>query len=384
MTANGKFADAVRNPKRHADAGGAQESPLFPYYAGYSAAFAGSLLASLNLPRHSTILDPWNGSGVTTSTARRFGYEAIGRDLNPAMVVISRAEQTDPQYVGRLLPLARRIVANAHHRRPHPSDAEPLAEWIMPHTARVIRSIETEIRQTLVGRRSSSRRALSSRDVDNLSPLAAVYYVALFALTRKLLARFRPTNPMWIKKPRKPYLRAKADSHQIVDHFLAEVRAFSGLLAVHSFTSPLPTRRSLAVGNSEQLDVKSRSVDLVLTSPPYCTRIDYAQATAVELAVLGFRPLEFDHLRRSLMGTSTVSLGNHFVDPLWGQTCVRFLKRLYKHASKASQTYYFKNHVQYFASLFKSLHEISRVLKPRGQCVIVVQDSYYSKRTWSA
>jgi len=220
MTTSGDFADAVRNPKRYADAGGAQEARLFPYYAGYSAAFAGSLLASLNLPRHSSILDPWNGSGVTTNTARRFGYKADGRDLNPAMVIISKAEQTDPQYVGRLLPLARRIVTEAKHLRLHPSDNEPLAEWIMPRTARVIRSIEIEIRGTLVGRRSSRRRALSSRDVDSLSPLAAVYYVALFTVTRKLLARFRPTNPMWIKKPRKPHLRAKADRQRLVDQFL--------------------------------------------------------------------------------------------------------------------------------------------------------------------
>ena len=72
------------------------------------------------------------------------------------------------------------------------------------------------------------------------------------------------------------------------------------------------------------------------------------------------------------MGTSTVGLSNHSVDPLWGKTCVRFLKRLYRHGSKASKTYYFKNHLQYFASLFKSIREISRVLKRRGKCVIVM------------
>ena len=62
------------------------------------------------------------------------------------MVIISKAEQTEPQYVGRLLPLARRIVTDARLRRLRPSDTEPLAEWIVPRTARLIRSIETEIR----------------------------------------------------------------------------------------------------------------------------------------------------------------------------------------------------------------------------------------------
>ena len=61
----------------------------------------------------------------------------------------------------------------------------------------------------------------------------------------------------------------------------------------------------------------------------------------------------------------------------WGETCNRFLDKLYSHTSKASKTYYFKNHLQYFASLYASIREISRVLKRDGKCAMVVQDSYY-------
>ena len=63
--------------------------------------------------------------------------------------------------------------------------------------------------------------------------------------------------------------------------------------------------------------------------------------------------------------------------PTWGPTCNRFLKSVKCHPSKASRGYYYKNHVQYFDAVFRSLIELKRVLAPRARCVLVLQDSYY-------
>ena len=65
--------------------------------------------------------------------------------------------------------------------------------------------------------------------------------------------------------------------------------------------------RVLQVASSEKLPLAEASVDIVLASPPYCTRIDYAVATSVELSLLGFvRDAGFRDLRRGLIGTTTV------------------------------------------------------------------------------
>lgn len=372
------FANAIIvNPKRYADAAGAQEARLFPYYAGYSAAFASTLLASLDLGSKPCILDPWNGSGITTHTARRFGYKTIGQDLNPVMVLVAKAELLAPQDVGRLIPLAQDILGKARRQQTRATKGDPLSDWMVPTTASFIRAIETQINVSLVSS-GPYRRLRGRRDFDRTSSLAAFFYVVLFGVTRRLLNKFKATNPMWTKRPAKPHLRAKAYKKRVGALFLEEVRLLSGLLAVHSF---LVTDRSrtcfVGLGNSERTSLKSRSIDMVLTSPPYCTRIDYAMATAIELAVLRFSAAEFDTLRRSLMGTSTVSAEEVMKTAAWGKTCNQFLRKLYAHTSKASKTYYFKNHLQYFASLYASIREISRVLKRNGKCVIVVQDSYY-------
>jgi hypothetical protein len=101
-------------------------------------------------------------------------------------------------------------------------------------------------------------------------------------------------------------------------------------------------------------------------------------ATSAELSLLGFGPSSgFKELRRGLIGSVTVPKAAPATSATWGKTCLGFLGDLRGHGSKASATYYYKNHLQYFRSLSSSVTEIGRVLRPGGGCVLVVQDSYY-------
>src|SRR5690606_22121971 len=63
----------------------------------------------------------------------------------------------------------------------------------------------------------------------------------------------------------------------------------------------------------------------------------------------------------------------------WGRTCLDFIERLETHSSKASNSYYLKNHLKYFDDLYRSIGEIGRTLKVNGKACVVVQDSYYKE-----
>ena len=65
--------------------------------------------------------------------------------------------------------------------------------------------------------------------------------------------------------------------------------------------------------------------------------------------------------------------------PTWGRDCLKFLKMVEDHPSKGSGNYYHKIFVQYYATVTDSLREIDRVLLPGGECILVVQDSYYKE-----
>ena len=117
-----------------------------------------------------------------------------------------------------------------------------------------------------------------------------------------------------------------------------------------------------------------------MTSPPYCTRIDYAVSMKPELAVLNFKTNEeFKKLRKNIIGTTTVEKKIIEPQPHWGASCLDFLDKVKKHESRASSTYYYKNHTQYFNGMYLSLVEIYRVMKPGGKFILVVQNSYYKE-----
>lgn len=135
----------------------------------------------------------------------------------------------------------------------------------------------------------------------------------------------------------------------------------------------------IRVASSHCLPLRDQSIQFALTSPAYCTRIDYAVATKPELAVLGYSEESFESLREQLMGTSTVPRITPTTNDEWGKKCTQFLKKVKRHKSRASDTYYYKNHVQYFSELYKSLGELKRIITDDGRCVVVVQDSFYKE-----
>ncbi len=132
------------------------------------------------------------------------------------------------------------------------------------------------------------------------------------------------------------------------------------------------------VGSSKELRCLPQSIDFVLTSPPYCTRIDYAITTQIEMAVLGGTEDALRELRDRSMGTSTIrktaTLG---FAKKFGPSCTNFLELVGSHPAKASANYYLKTFLQYFDDLFESLARIDLALKAGGRAVFVVQDSAY-------
>ncbi|MDR6410737.1 hypothetical protein [Paraburkholderia terricola] len=369
----------ISNPKRYVDRSSAQDARVFPYYAGYSTAFTEQLLLSLGLRDDATVFDPWNGSGTTTQTAYRAGIPCIGTDLNPVMVVVAKAGLLSALEVESLSPLAQTIVEQAAHRQLESIADDPLHTWLIPQSASAIRGLEQEIHRTLVSH--AEYRALTSEEaLASLSPLAALFYVALFRTTRRFLIDFIPSNPTWTKRPNAHSHRKRPSSDKIYEAFAEDVRVLSHkVVEARNLFFDDASPASVRLGNAERIGIQNNSIGAVISSPPYCTRIDYAVATALELAVLRVGTGDFDALRRSLTGTSTVERGSQEIDTRWGETCLNFLDALYQHSSKASKTYYFKNHVQYFRSLHTSLQEIARVLEPQAPCVLVVQDSYYKQ-----
>ena len=364
----------ISSPKRDTNSQSGWEA-FFPYYAGYSETFARGLLESAQLPGGAIVWDPWNGSGTTTFAASQLGLASIGFDLNPVMVIIARARNLALTEADSLSPLAEDILISA--RRLTAVDAQdPLNDWFTRETTIALRSIERSIRKRLVGALTQAKCGV---DLSHLSSIAATFYVALFAVGRTLTRGFRSTNPTWTKKPKSEGERLAVERYIIESAFRAEIDQMAGSLAA----SPAPKFREHAdmhirLADSTTTRLAPSSIDLVLSSPPYCTRIDYTSATRIELAFTsGLIGTDFSELSRQMIGSVRVPIVDPVLDRKWGKACGNFLEKVQSHNSKASAGYYYRTHLDYFNKMSLSLRSISSAVKLGGNAFLVVQDSYY-------
>ncbi len=359
------------NPKRSRLTATRKES-WFDYYAGYSSAFVKDVLRSLQNVQ-GPLLDPWNGSGTTTTTAHERGFDSIGIDINPAMIVVAKAKLLTPGITESLVPLANDVTKKARRLELPQHEGEPLEEWFSPASAMRLRAFAEAI-CTLTTPVTASRTLYQSDSIAHFSDLTAFLLVALFRTTRSFMARFQASNPTWMKSPNSPSNRLRTSTETIAEHFTHHVRSMTeGIVPVSARVS---TRITLAA--SSNLPLANETIGAVIASPPYCTRIDYAVATKPELAILGC-PLgdEFFELRRKMIGGPVVSASDVVPQDEWGRNCLKLLDSIQSHNTKGSANYYYKTFAQYYDSLYSSLCEINRVSMPNADCVLVVQDSYY-------
>lgn len=368
---------SLRNPKR-GRSNHAGRNAWYPYYAAYSPEFVED---SIDFARRrggiSRILDPWNGSGTTTQIALLRDISAEGYDLNPAMVIVAKARTLPSNVAPSVTSLLDDISQKAMPLIQQSCD-DPLASWLSPKSASYVRAIERATFRLLVDR---CREGLVAEfaSLDAVSSLAAFFYVAQFRVLRGMLRSFNASNPTWIRRP-SPGELVDFSWGDVLRLFRRNVDWMYGKLR-DDIVSPtsFSSVATIDVGNSGALPVGPGSFSTVISSPPYCTRIDYAIKTSPELALLGYAGDSFRRLRDAMIGTPTICGSPKSSSSDWGKKCTRLLRSIWRNQAKASKSYYWKTYVQYFDGLFRSLSEIARALRNSGMCFLVLQDSHYKE-----
>ena len=229
-----------------------------------------------------------------------------GLTLIQVMVIVAKARQ----YLGARDNLQRSLLTiskQASAIQLTTNDSDPLTTWFDPESACRLRQIEQAIQYTFLRQVLSQPLAIRCT-YGGVSDQMAYYYTVLFRTVRGLLTDFSASNPTWIKKPKTVAHRLNPGKEAIDSKFEEEAETMTG--HIEAKPAPVDTLRTayIDVASSDSLPIPDRSVDFVLTSPPYCTRIHYAVATAPELAVLGYsKDVMSETLRRKLIGTSTVN-----------------------------------------------------------------------------
>ena len=293
--------------------------------------------------------------------------------MNPAMTIVARSRQLAdwPQYpLEHLTELILEHAGSFDVRL----ETDPLRTWLTDGATALFRAVDAAIQHILAPGRPY-QPLYQAFNFASVPPIGCFLYTALFGTLRQTLKQFQCSNPTWMRSSQNAADLVSLSESDLSTGFASEVLRLAQMPGIAS--RPKPYQPRIAHGNSCDIHVADRSVDTVLTSPPYCTRIDYAVATRPELALMGCSPNEFRTLRLKLMGSPTVPSVLPEVAQSWGRRCTAFLRLVEQHSSKASKSYYLKTYLSYFANLRISINEISRVLKPGGHAAVVLQDSYY-------
>ena len=372
---HGILVPMFANPKQWSDRTEDSRS-FYEYYAGFSRSFVRDAMEQIGVGLGATVLDPWNGAGTTTEAGAAAGLCVRGYDINPVMVLVAKARLLTNTVLGSIEPICDDILRKAAKQPTRRIEGEPLEAWLSPSTAAAFRVIENSIQNLLV--RSQEYQPIARlQSLDVFSSLAAFYYTALFKTLRRLLAPLRGSNPTWFKQ-RSAMPRVQVQVDTIHSTFRHEVRLLVAALDA-SVTINQQIVAALDVSSSLTLPVRDGSIDAVIASPPYCTRLDYAIATMPELALIGVDQVALRGLRNSMIGSPTLSTvtSDIFNFNAWGPTCAQFLERVRAHSSKASSGYYLKVFLSYFDKMNRSFAELARVIAPSAPMVLVAQDSYY-------
>ena len=365
----------IPSPKRRKASLSKWESFL-SYYAGFSEGFVESLVVAADLKPGSTVLDPWSGSGTTIVVARRLGFRSIGLDLNPALALVARARTLEVSDAHHLGEFGNEIIRRARGE-PISEHDDLLCEWFSSETASTIRAIERAISHSLCNLNISE----NGIKIDDVAPRAAALYVALFSICDDAAAALKTSNPTWVRRLRRGEEKISVPAENLrANYFLALDRIRNAAVQYHNnfHRTYVPTIKVFDTTRSFREHCKK--VDIVISSPPYCTRIDYTSITSIQLAILSpLLEISTKELSRAMTGSVRVPNIHIDVNSKWGETCGEFLQKLRAHSSKASDGYYFKTHADYFDKIFRSLVNISDVLNVGGEAILVVQDSYYKE-----
>lgn len=331
---------------------------IHPFPARMPAALAKFLIEQFTDRGH-TILDPMAGSGTTLVAARRLGRRAIGFDLDPLSVTLSRAVTAthDPQALAeandRVFQAAMEMAAKPSRLleslRAHFDEGERafLDYWFPPRSQLELFALRTAIET------ESDSRAQDFLWLVFSSLIIAKSAGASYALD---LAHSRPHRNMQ-KRIVWP-LEAWTPRFQ---------RAVQGL-PFTSFQESLP-QAIVRVGDARHLELEDGSADFVLTSPPYRQAIDYMRAHKFALIWMGHQLDALSALRSSMIGAeralrSPDGLPASVEDALKRSIPLPSYRGVIR---------------RYVSDLQASLREIQRVLKPGGIAVVVVGPSIISR-----
>jgi hypothetical protein len=229
-----------------------------------------------------TVLDPMCGSGTVLSAAASRGQNAIGVDIDPLAVLMSRVA-TSP-IDGESLRAATDEVTRAAR------ELEGAQPWIDDETERFV---DYWFAPTQKAQLTSLTTAISSREDGAIRDALQV------ALSRLIVTKTPQASLAADTSHSRPHRVQETSDYDVLAGFKRSVNSLERLLGQRIMTGTA----NVARGDSRELEgIATDSVDLIVTSPPYLNALDYMRGHKMALVWFGWSVAELRALRGRSIG----------------------------------------------------------------------------------
>ena len=238
----------------------------FRYSAGFSAEWAKTIIEQEKKGSNLTVLDPFAGSGTTLLAAEHAGVESYGLESHPFVARIASAKllwhKIDPKsYIKEINFLVEKSKEGQSEFAPNSS--ELLAKCYSEDSLNKLFALKSEF---------------IKRNKD--TPTDQLIWLTITSILRACshagTAQWQYVLPNKTKaKVLEPFDAFIATADQIAHDIEYAKKEYVSLAKIIQFDARLTS------------EIPERSIDLVVTSPPYPNNYDYADATRLEMTFWG-------------------------------------------------------------------------------------------------
>lgn len=309
-----------------------------------------------NLPEGSRVLDPMCGSGVVVRQSALLGHRAMGFDIDPLAVLMSKVWTRKGSHEA-LFDVSSRLLASAQRKRRFSYHDLP---WMArcPETTAFAEYWFAEPQRSLLARLAWGIEWLRQTEEEWVCDCLQL------ALSRIIVTKHVGASLAWDVSHSRPHRMRNDNDFDVFDGYQKAIGRLVSLLDAEQVRKAGAVQR----GDCRNLSaIKRGSIDAIVTSPPYLNAIDYLRGHKLALVWMGYTIPELRDLRARAIGTERAGLRGAGGDVTDLENAVRSIRKL---PSRQRSIVH-----KYARDAALMLQEMKRLLADDGLMVLVLGDS---------
>lgn len=333
---------------------------IHPYVAKFMPHFPNLFIRLLTKPGD-VVLDPMCGSGTTLIDAMLNGRHALGIDIDPLSILITKVATT------------RMSQTKLKKLQDWEKKIEKFEVYPENYNLKIVHNHQIWFRDDVLATILYIKSEINLLDDEDLKDIARLSLSKII----KEVSNADPRDLMPEINHDKP-VNEKADVFKSFSKSLEKT-----IEKISQYTQRIkeyPDVNATIVGNdARKITLKDNCVDLIVTSPPYAYAMDYARIHKLSLFTsLGLTNDDVRTLSKEYVGTDRISVKETFEFPSELNFLQTFVDTLADKNKKRSLCLH-----KYLLDMYEITKECSRVLKTGGHFVYVIGNSTLAKSQFS-